>query len=74
MCNPLAVVLAGPPAPEQAAHCKRRVPNCFTNPVGSQAAISRDKSPMWRRIGMCHRFRYSGPAAILSKSFPGKIE
>jgi len=33
-----------------AAHCKRCVPNCFTNAIGRYAAISRDKSPMSNRI------------------------
>jgi hypothetical protein len=31
----LAAVAADTPAPERAAHCKRRVPNCFTNAIGT---------------------------------------
>jgi hypothetical protein len=72
--NPFAAVAADMPAWEQAAHCKFCVLNCFTNAIGTYAAISRDKSPMSNGSAICRAFRYSGPAAILTKPFPGKFE
>jgi hypothetical protein len=50
MGNPFGGGVASASASKQAAHCKRRVPNCFTNAIGTYAAISRDKSPMSNRI------------------------
>jgi len=48
--NSLAAVVASTPASKHAAHCERRVSNCFTNVIGTYAAISRDKSPMSNHI------------------------